>query len=249
MWADRLTPIVTPVRYHLEIMRESLGAPPVTGRVLDAGCGEGIDLGSISLDPSVAAVGLELSAGGANTSHARAPRAAVIRGDLRFLPFRDATFDCIYSYGVIHHTTNPAGVVRELTRALKPGGMLLVYLYEDFADRSQLWRSALHATAMLRGLTTRLSPNVLMALCRFAAPMIFASCTWPSRHFSWAGRLPYRHCATPAAIVPDLYDRLAAPLEYRYSRASASALLATAGLTVRAIAQNRGWMLWSEKPV
>ena len=248
MWADRMAPILSPVRYHLEIMRESLGAPPVSGRVLDAGCGEGIDLGSIALDASVRAVGLELSTGGARTSRARAPRAAVIQGDLRYLPFCDGAFDCIYSYGVIHHTTDPDRVVRELTRALKPGGMLLVYLYEDFADRSPLWRASLRTTRIVRQLTTRLPASVLMTVCRLAGPLVYASCTWPSRRFAWAKRFPYRHCATPASVAPDLYDRLAAPLEYRYSRESAARLLATAGLTIRAIAQERGWMLWSEKP-
>lgn len=248
MWADRTAPVVAPVRYHLEIMRESLGAPAVTGRVLDAGCGEGIDLGSIALDPSVDAVGVELSTGGAHTSRARAPRAAVVQGDLRFLPFRDAAFDCLYSYGVIHHTADPARVVSELSRALKPGGMCLVYLYEDFADRSLWWRSALQATRLARGVTTRLPARVLMTLCRLAGPVVFALCTWPSRRFGWARRFPYRHCPTPASVAPDLYDRLAAPLEYRYSRASAAALLASAGLRIRAVAQNRGWMLWAEKP-
>jgi SAM-dependent methyltransferase len=248
MWAERTTPILSPVRYHLETMRENLGAPPLAGRVLDAGCGEGIDLGSIALEASVRPVGLELSTGGSRTSRARAPRAAVIQGDLRFLPFCDAAFDCIYSYGVIHHTTDPAGVVRELTRALKPGGMLLVYLYEDFADRSLLWRSGLQATRFVRHVTTRLPAKVLMALCRVVGPLVFAACTWPSRHFGWAKRWPYRHCPTPASVAPDLYDRLAAPLEYRYSRETAAQLLASAGLTIRAIAQDRGWMLWTEKP-
>jgi len=248
MWADRLTPIVSPVSYHLELMRERLGAPPLRGRVLDAGCGEGIDLGSIALDGSVRAVGLELSAGGVRSSRARAPHAAVIQGDLRFLPLRDAAFDCVYSYGVVHHTTDPAGVVRELTRALKPGGTMLVYLYEDFADRSLVWRSSLEAIRLLRQLTTRLPPKTLMALCRAVGPLIFAACVWPSRHFRWAKQLPYHHCPTAASVAPDLYDRLAAPLEYRYSRESATQLLASAGLTIRAVAQERGWMLWSEKP-
>jgi SAM-dependent methyltransferase len=229
-------------------MRESLGAPALRGRVLDAGCGEGIDLASVSLDPDRRAIGVELSTGGARTSRARAPRAAVIQGDLRSLPFRDASFDAIYSYGVIHHTTDPAGVARELARALKPGGMLLVYLYEDFTDRSALWRAGLQVIRLARQLTTRLPPRGLMTLCRVAAPAVFAVCTWPSRHFGWAKRFPYRHCPTARSVAPDLYDRLAAPLEYRYSRETATRLLASAGLNVRAVAQRRGWMLWTEKP-
>jgi SAM-dependent methyltransferase len=247
LWTGAAAPVTEPIDYHLEKMRQTLGAPPLTGRVLDAGCGEGLDLASLSLDPNVRAVGLELSTGGSRTSRIRAPRACVIQGDLRHMPFADASFDAIYSYGVIHHTTSPARVIAELARTLRPGGVLLVYLYEDFEERALAWRVGLRVGTWVRRITTRLRPQTLMTFCRMAAPLVYATCSWPSQHFRWAARLPYHHCATSGAIVPDLYDRLAAPIEYRYSRSSAIDLVSTANLTIRAVAQNRGWMLWAEK--
>ena len=47
--------------------------------------------------------------------------------DLRGGP--DATFDFVASYGVLHHTPNPLGGLREHFRVLKPGGTLWLYLY------------------------------------------------------------------------------------------------------------------------
>jgi ubiquinone/menaquinone biosynthesis C-methylase UbiE len=45
------------------------------------------------------------------------------------LPFPDATFDHIYSFGVIHHSPTPERIVREIRRVLRPGGTLTVMLY------------------------------------------------------------------------------------------------------------------------
>ena len=40
------------------------------------------------------------------------------------LPFADASFDIVLCDNVVDHAENPAGIVRELVRILKPGGLL-----------------------------------------------------------------------------------------------------------------------------
>lgn len=237
--------------YHLAVMQEAVGAPPFEGRVLDAGCGDGVDLASTALSGVATAVGVELSEGGIRTSAARTagnPRAHLVRGNLCHLPFRPGSFDAAYSYGVLHHTVDPPRAAAEVARALKPGAPFLFYVYEDLSDRSLGWRAALGFVSAIRGITTRMSPSAMMALCRVAAPFIYATCTWPSHRFHWARKLPYYHCRTVRSIVPDLYDRMAAPLEYRYSRDGAAALAEQAGLRVKSVAQVRGWVVLAEKP-
>jgi SAM-dependent methyltransferase len=54
----------------------------------------------------------------------RALRAAV--GDVRDLPFRDASFDAIYSMGTIEHFDETVRAVEEMARVLKPGGCAIV---------------------------------------------------------------------------------------------------------------------------
>jgi 2-polyprenyl-3-methyl-5-hydroxy-6-metoxy-1,4-benzoquinol methylase len=45
------------------------------------------------------------------------------------LGFRDSSFDVVYCYGVLHHTPNPAKIVHEIHRVLRPGGEAYLMLY------------------------------------------------------------------------------------------------------------------------
>jgi SAM-dependent methyltransferase len=47
-------------------------------------------------------------------------------GDVRDLPFRDSSFDAIYSMGTIEHFDETEKAVREMTRVLKPGGRAII---------------------------------------------------------------------------------------------------------------------------
>jgi SAM-dependent methyltransferase len=54
---------------------------------------------------------------------------AALEGSATALDFPDDTFDVVYSFGVLHHIPEVARAVAEIQRVLKPGGELLVMLY------------------------------------------------------------------------------------------------------------------------
>jgi len=203
------------------------------------------------MSPACEVVGVELSDGGIATSRARtrglAP-AHVVQGDLLKLPLADDVFDAAYSYGVVHHTPDPPRAVAELARTLKRGAALMLYVYEDFSDRSWLWRAALATVNSIRQVTTRLPLRLLMGLCRMMSPVVYVTCTLPSRHFRFAARFPYRHGTSPWGMSGDLYDRFSAPIEYRYSELGARWLAEQAGLQVLRTARLRGWVVLAVKP-
>jgi SAM-dependent methyltransferase len=58
-----------------------------------------------------------------------APRLAA--ADAEALPFEDASFDLVYSWGVIHHTPDTTAAVREIRRVLRPGGRARVMIYHS----------------------------------------------------------------------------------------------------------------------
>jgi SAM-dependent methyltransferase len=245
-------PVTAPVPYHLHAMRVALGAPVFDGRVLDAGCGEGIDLASVVLSDPCRAVGVEISDGGIAATAARiaaTDRARVVQGNIIALPFRNEAFDGAYSYGVVHHTIDPEAAVREIVRAVRNGGSILLYVYEDFSTRSLGWRVGLRTINAFRRYVSRLSPRNIRGFCAVIAPFVYVTCTLPSKYFSWAARLPYPATQNPTlrSLIPDLYDRFAAPIEYRYSELGARRLAEQAGCRVRASAFLRGWAVWAEK--
>jgi SAM-dependent methyltransferase len=246
-------PVTTPIDYHLHLMRTALGAPPLSGLVLDAGAGEGIDLASVGLTPGCRAIGVELSPGGVRATAARiatVPHARLVQGNILSMPLRSNVFDTAYSYGVVHHTTNPAAAVREIVRTLKPGGNLMIYVYEDFERRGVWWQLALKLVNAIRRPISRLSPEGIRRVCELLAPLVFLTCTLPSRYFRWAARFPYPATQNPTmrSLIPDLYDRFAAPIEERYSESAARELVAQTGCIVKASAFIRGWAVWGEKP-
>jgi SAM-dependent methyltransferase len=251
-------PVTAPIPWHYVKMERALGLDPPAGLVLDAGCGDGIDVANMALRNGVEVVGVELSGAGVAHAWRRAghlSHAHVVQGDLCRLPFPDATFDAVYSYGVLHHISRPDAAARELARVARPGASIAVYLYEDFVERSALLRAALAAFNALRPLTTRLPPRALMRLCRIASPIVYALCAAPYRVLKRVGApaalveaIPFRHAKGPFDLWNDLFDRFGAPVEYRYTRSAAAALVEQAGFHVTAVGNDRGWMVAARKP-
>jgi ubiquinone/menaquinone biosynthesis C-methylase UbiE len=70
------------------------------------------------------------------------------RGNAEALPFDDETFDLVYSFGVLHHTPDTPGAVREVYRVLRPGGLARIMIYHKYSLTGyMLWARY----ALLRG--------------------------------------------------------------------------------------------------
>ncbi len=100
---------------------------PVSGRVLDAGCGTGGFLHRLAqARPDLNLAGIEWSPLAAPRAAAKS-RAIIARGSVNALPFRDQSFDAIVSADVLcHAAVVPAIALGEFARVLRPGGMVVL---------------------------------------------------------------------------------------------------------------------------
>lgn len=57
----------------------------------------------------------------------------VQQADAENLPFPDASFDVVYSNGVLHHVPDMQKAFREARRVLKPGGEFIILLYNRYS--------------------------------------------------------------------------------------------------------------------
>jgi len=100
---------------------------PGGGRVLEVGCGRGVALPVLSrlLQPR-RLVGLDVDTSLLGRARERVKplgRAVELRaGDVRELPFADASFDLVVDFGTCYHVARRAQALREVARVLADGG-------------------------------------------------------------------------------------------------------------------------------
>ena len=93
------------------------------GRILELGVGTGANLGAYP--PSAWVVGIDESPSMLEVAQ-RKPSARLARMDAGGLGFADGTFDAVAASLVLCSVPNPAAVLAEVTRVLRPGGRLVL---------------------------------------------------------------------------------------------------------------------------
>jgi SAM-dependent methyltransferase len=112
-------------------------AIPGDARVVEVGCGTGqMSLFLATADRVV--VGADLTRASLALGAAAARRFGVegvrfVETDLRRPGLREGAFDVVYSSGVLHHTPDPRASFAALARLARPGGIVVLGLYNTWA--------------------------------------------------------------------------------------------------------------------
>jgi SAM-dependent methyltransferase len=119
-----------------------------SARVLDAGCGTGQLVNFLALEPRRTVVGIDLSRSSLRKAHAFKKRfgiagARFVQMDVFGLALPAASFDVVFSNGVLHHTGDARRGFRELCRLVRPGGHIVLGLYNPFGRLMLRARKAL----------------------------------------------------------------------------------------------------------
>ena len=224
--------------------------------VLDAGCGMGRWL-HFARRAGARVVGMDVSQAIDVAAAREGGGADFVQADLRRPPFAPASFDLVYSLGVVHHLEDPLAGVRALARLVRPGGEVRLYVYRTLDDEP-LWRRALFAAVTrLRRVTTRLPYPAVHAVAWLVAAAASALFLWPRRllrRWSAGDRLtrglPLVHYTDVPfrMLVAEQFDRLVAPIEGRFTREEVAGWLRDAGLDVVAILPDLGWRAIGRRP-
>jgi SAM-dependent methyltransferase len=123
-------------QYHFEKLHHLLRLVNFDGyrgrRVLEVGCGAGVDLARFARG-GASVVGVDLSSSAIDLARANFEQQG-LTGDFHVadgeaLSFEDNSFDLVFAHGVVQYTADPKRLVEECRRVLKPGGEAVFQVY------------------------------------------------------------------------------------------------------------------------
>jgi SAM-dependent methyltransferase len=121
---------INPLDYAIEDFVKTAAVQEPRQRVLDAGAGEARFAGYFSKHFYVA---LDACIGDSLWDYSRIQLIA----DLAALPLRESSLDAVLNIQVLEHVKDPALVVAQLHRVLKPGGRLFLTAPQGWAEHQQ----------------------------------------------------------------------------------------------------------------
>ncbi len=133
-------------------------------QLLEIGGGLGTDHAQFAKNGAIT-TNIDLSAGhlalAQENFRLRGLKGTFVHHDAEMLPFLDASFDVVYSNGVIHHTPNTQRVVDEIYRVLKPGGKAIVMVYAE--NSLHYWRNLVTVLGLRQHLLDSFSISEIMS--------------------------------------------------------------------------------------
>lgn len=122
-------------------------AIPPDARIVEVGCGTGqmslflAQRERVIVAADLARASLQLAAAAARRFCLE--RVQLVETDLLSPGLRPGAFDVVYSSGVLHHTPDPRAAFARLARLARPGGMIVLGLYNAFARLPMRLRRAM----------------------------------------------------------------------------------------------------------
>lgn len=131
--------------YENPFSAELLKAIGCNKRILECGCGTGQLSHFLQLNNNqVLGVDLSLSSLGLAVEHKRRnglARSSFAQMNLFELAVKDAAFDVVIAHGVLHHTHDAREAFSRIVRKVRPGGIVMVGLYNFYARIATWLRS------------------------------------------------------------------------------------------------------------
>lgn len=169
---------------RMALLRTELVQQHGRGRdVLDLGCGTGSYLG-VAADVARHAAGLDFSRSMLTVAadRSRGWHADLVQADASALPFRDQSFDLVFSYAALYYVPDLERALLDVARVLRPGGVAalelgnsrsLNSLVSDVQHRHAGWAQPQYLSyADLKAVVARTGLRVVEWRCFQVLPMV-----------------------------------------------------------------------------
>lgn len=165
-------------------------------KILDVGCGTGLSM-EYFCDKGADVRGVDITFTSVKYAHTKGLKS--IGADARYLPYRDNSFDIVYSIGVIEHFKETEKALAEQVRVCRPGGTVIAVV-------PYLWTPYCAATILFEYLSGRAKHGIIttygqpFSSGRFSAMFEICGCRDVKVH-------PYYGSAFMRLLFDKIYER------------------------------------------
>ncbi len=141
-----------------------------------------------------------------------------------------------YSIGVLHHVPDTKSAIRSCARLLKPGGVLLLYMYYAFENRPWWFKSLWKLTDLSRRLICILPSRIKRVITDLIAIFVYFPLSRVALNLEKLGfsvedfPLYFYRNRGLYTLRTDALDRFGTPLEHRFTSSEITKMLEEAGL-------------------
>lgn len=143
--------------------------------ILDAGCGDGVHVEVLSEykelnnNNETEFIGIDISIPAIFSAKIKGNNKwSFVHANIDKMPFKDSTFDVVYSFGVIAYTDDPEHSFSELCRVVRDNGIIGVWIYPHQSGIPGLLLKIVRAICRMSGpVATRLIANIIVPFLGF----------------------------------------------------------------------------------
>jgi len=144
-WSTHFEPYFLPL--YKKALQELEISPDTM--LLDAGCGSGM-FSSMAIDAGAQVIGIDAAPGLLELARQRNPQNNFMEEDLEAMPFANNSFDLVTGFNSFQYAGNFSKALAEAHRVLKPGGLLVLAIWDKPANSD--------GAEVLKAISTLLSP-------------------------------------------------------------------------------------------
>ena len=214
-------------------------------QILDAGCGIGRNTHWAMLEGAAGGVAFDVderSLAAARKNLKRYPTIEVRHQSIYEIP-EENYFDIAFSIGVIHHLAEPEAALRQLTRAVKPGGYVLIWVY---GCENMNWLTR-YFDPVRRLLLSRLPLRLVYHLSLYPTAILWLGLRMGTSHLVYYRLLHRFSFARLRAVV---FDQMIPRIAHYWPREFVESLCRNAGLENICLVHvnDMSWSACGQKP-